>query len=402
MSTHLDTTLSASEAATRIEMTMYAAREVGTQTVMPNLVRRDVNLDTLAPNTDQITVSISEQLYDRALTQGDNIGNVQEKTRTNRTLSLFRREAPFSVTTTDMQQLDQTKIMPDAVQEAVRAHIRTHNSRIENLYRDVYNVVGTATTSPFSSDAQALRSCRTMLKGVPKENRFALLNVYDDDRALGLDKFTSGSGGANYPTLETGEIGRKYGFSVRTSDTLEAHVSGTAAGVLANGAISVGATQAAIDTGTGTLNYGDIITWAGHTQTYVVGKGAFASVQNADDKAQGTDLDYTSVADVSSAIVTFQPPLVAAVADNAAMTVIASHNVSLAFQQNAFVFAPRKMSVIGDYKFVETLTDPVSQASATLQVKGGHNQEIHVLSTYFGIGTLYPHFATRIIGTPNV
>ncbi len=77
------------------------------------------------------------------------------------------------------------------------------------------------------------------------------------------------------------------------------HVNGTASGYLVNNAsASVGDTTMPVDTGTGTLTVGDVITFAGDTQQYIITK--------AHSSGAGT--------------INFFPPLVAAPADNAAIT----------------------------------------------------------------------------------
>lgn len=85
------------------------------------------------------------------------------------------------------------------------------------------------------------------------------------------------------------------------------HVNGTASGYLVNdGATAINDTTLTIDTGSGTFTRGDVITIAGDTQEYIV----------TNDYAGG------------NGTIDIFPPLVAAPADNAAITLGTAREVS--------------------------------------------------------------------------
>ena len=85
------------------------------------------------------------------------------------------------------------------------------------------------------------------------------------------------------------------------------HINGTASGYLVNNAsAAIGDSTMPVDTGTGTFTVGDVITFASDTQEYIITK--------AHSSGAGT--------------IEFFPPLVAAPADNAAITLGTAREVT--------------------------------------------------------------------------
>lgn len=85
------------------------------------------------------------------------------------------------------------------------------------------------------------------------------------------------------------------------------HINGTASGYLVNtGSAAIGDSTLVVDTGTGTFTVGDVFTVAGDTQQYIITK--------AHSSGAGT--------------LEFFPPLVAAPADNAAITLGTAREVT--------------------------------------------------------------------------
>lgn len=110
------------------------------------------------------------------------------------------------------------------------------------------------------------------------------------------------------------------GFGLGYSAGVSAVTPGTGTGYLVNngGGHAVGATAITVDTGTGTIVAGDVITFAGDSNKYLVASA------------------------LASNVVTIQQPgLRAAVADNAAITVGGAFTANIAFTPNALVLAAR-------------------------------------------------------------
>ena len=141
-----------------------------------------------------------------------------------------------------------------------------------------------------------------------------------------------------------GYVGRTGGFDFMENTLMPRHISGTNAGTgyLVNGASQTGATLT-VDTGSGTLTEGDVLTIAGvfrvHPETKV-NTGILQQFVVTADYAGGAG----SVA-ISPSIVTSgaRQNVSGSPADNAAITKVggngATYNISLAYHRDAFAFA---------------------------------------------------------------
>ena len=211
-----------------------------------------------------------------------------------------------------------------------------------------------------------------------------VLNFDAEANALALADFQRvNEAGDSGPKLE-GQLGRKFGFDTYTDDGVVTHTAGGSGTPLVNGALAVGDTSVAIDgmSGSSGLVVGDIITFAGHTQTYAV-------------TVAGTTSSGAQT-------VTVAPALKAIVADNAAVTVKGDHVVNLAFHRDAFALAMRPLAAgtIADAygNNIVSMTDPVSGLSMRLEVSRQYKQVVYELDALWGVKLIRPELATRIAG----
>ena len=117
--------------------------------------------------------------------------------------------------------------------------------------------------------------------------------------------------------IKDGVIGYAVGADWHLDQNIptQTNSNGTPTGWLVNQADSaIGDTTVTIDTGSNAPVAGDIFTVAASTQQFVV-------------------------ASYAANVITFQPALTVALANNSAITFAASHVVNVAFQRNAFAFA---------------------------------------------------------------
>lgn len=137
-------------------------------------------------------------------------------------------------------------------------------------------------------------------------------------------------------------IQRVMGFDMGFSSGMSLFDTGTGASYLVNavGGYAVGATAITVDTGTGTIPKGSVITFAGDTNKYVVATALAANV-----------------------VTLAAPGLRAALADNTAITVLADYTASVAFSPNSLLLAARAPALpaggdsADDRMFVQ---DPIS------------------------------------------
>jgi hypothetical protein len=298
------------------------------------------------------------------------------------------KKAGFHLTDKEMLEVEKNRhFLPLQVGEAVRALANAVNSDIHAEYAGVYGWVGTAATTPFASDASAAVDARKVLHSqlAPRANRRGVLDFNAEANALALATFSDAEKVGSADVKIEGEIGRKYGFDWYADDAVSSHTAGTASGATTdNTGYAIGVKTVTLDSaGTGTILVGDIITFAGDSQTYVVTSG------DADVSGGGT--------------ISFEPGLKVAIATSTtAITLKASHVVNLAFHRDAFAFANRPLMdstrglELGNK--ILSLQDPQTGISLRLEVSRQNKQIVWEYDILWGAKLVRAALATRIAG----
>ena len=291
------------------------------------------------------------------------------------------KKTNFKLTDKDMAEIDKSKdFLPGQTQEAVKALANAINIDIMDEYKIFYGFTGTAGTTPFASTAADAINARKKLHQqlCPREGRSGVLDYDAEANALALAAFADASQTGENGVKIKGQIGEKYGINWLTDDHVPTHTAGTGSGYLVNksGGHAVGDTLITVDTGSGTMIVGDILTFAGHSQTYVVKTALAANV------------------------VEIYPPLKAAVADNAAITLKATHVSNLVFHRNAIAFATRVLNSDGLNLGTQQLVmqDPVSKLVMRLEVSRQYKQTMWEFDILWGARGVRPEFGCRIAG----
>lgn len=290
---------------------------------MPRLVNSDYSVEA-ARKGSTIDIQIPSALAATDVTPSPTL-TPSDSTPTTVQIPLNNwKHVSFHLTDKELKEIDaQDGFIPMQMSEGMKALGNAINISIFNAYKKVYGFTGTAATTPFASDYNAALDVRKILADqlCPKgERRFVVDNTAEVN-LLKLAPFRDASQSADARVIAEGEIGRKLGFDWFADDHVPLHTAGTGSGYLVNGTLSLGLKTIPVDTGTGTLVEGDIITFAGHTQTYVITANYAGGAGN----------------------ISIEPGLVAVPADNAAITKVATHRVNLAFHRDAIAFANRSM-----------------------------------------------------------
>lgn len=233
------------------------------------------------------------------------------------------RKVDWHLTGEQQRSLENGGINQDWVRQLVLQGMRTLRNEAEVDAAVAVKVAasrayGTAGTTPFASDLSALTNARKILvdNGAPKAD---LQMVFDTNAGLNLrnlgvlqNAYQAGSD----QERRTGEFLPQMGFRLSESSGIGIHTKGTGSGYLVNNAsgYAVGSTAITVDTGTGTILAGDVITFAGDSNKYVV--------------AQALANNVVTIA---------APGLRAAAADNAAITVGNNYTANLAFERSSVV-----------------------------------------------------------------
>jgi len=221
--------------------------------------------------------------------------------------------------------------------------------------------------------------------GAPSTDR---TSVFDTTAGVALRSTSNlykvneaGDGGS---LLRQGLLGNLFGFNLRESAQIQSTTKGTAASATTdNAGYAVGATVLTLaSAGTGTILAGDIITFAGDSNKYVVASG------DADVSTGGT-------------ITLAEPGLrVAMSAATKAITVFGTSARNTAFSRNAILLSTRlPASVQGDLATDrQVITDPVSGISFELSMYPGDRMVHYEVAACWGVTVIKPEHLAIIVG----
>ena len=242
----------------------------------------------------------------------------------------------------------------------------------------------TAGTAPVLADwAQAKKILDD--NGAPSTDR---TSVFDTTAGVALRSTSNlykvneaGDGGS---LLRQGLLGNLFGFNLRESAQIQTTTKGTAASATVNAdGYAVGATVLTLSSaGTGTILAGDIITFAGDTNKYVVASG------DADVSNGGT-------------ITLAEPGLrVAMSAATKAITVFGTSARNTAFSRNSILLSTRlPASVQGDLATDrQVITDPLSGISFELSMYPGDRMVHYEVGVCWGVTVIKPEHLAIIVG----
>lgn len=243
---------------------------------------------------------------------------------------------------------------------------------------------GTAGTTPFASDLTALTNARKILQdnGAPLAD---LHFVGDTNAGLNLRNlgvFQNAYQAGSDSERRTGRFLPQVGFNIAESAQVSTKTAGTAASATTNNAgYAVGdtvITLAAI--GTGTILAGDVITFAGDTNKYVVVSG------DADVSNGGT-------------ITIAAPGLrVAMSAATKAITVVSTWTGNVALERSAVVGIMRPPLMPANPTISQMMvSDPQGMSYLLLDIAqyGMRSLELHLA---YGFKTVNPEFSALVLG----
>jgi hypothetical protein len=201
---------------------------------------------------------------------------------------------------------------------------------------------GTAGTTPFGSNFNEISALRKILddNGTAASDRSLIIDTGAGMNLRNLSTLTKVNESGSSMGLRDGQLLDIHGFSIKESAGVRSHTKGTGTSYQLSAAAAVGATALSVDTGSGTILAGDVITLAGDTNKYI------------------------AAADLAGGVVTIaKPGLRVAAADNTVVTVGNNFTGNIAFQRNAIQLVTRAPAIPagGDARVDEyILTDPRS------------------------------------------
>lgn len=275
----------------------------------------------------------------------------------------------------------------DRFAQAMRTLVNEAEGDIGSLYAKASRGYGTATVAPFgtANDLSDGAQVRKILddNGAPQTDLHlvlgsaAIANIRGKQSVL----FKVNESGTS-DLLRRGIIGELQGFMLHNSAQVKAHTKGTGTGYLVNNVAgyATGDTAITVDTGTGTIVAGDILTAATDATSgkYVVGTA------------------------LGSNVVTINKPGLRDGIDNdAALTVGAAYTANMAFHRGAIVLATRLPALPEGGDSADdrtTIVDPISGLAFEISVYREYRQVHYEVGLAWGYQLIKPEHAVILIG----
>lgn len=183
---------------------------------------------------------------------------------------------------------------------------------------------GTAGTTPFASDLTALTGARKLLvdNGAPLADPQLVVDTAAGLNIRNLGVYQNAYQAGSDAERRTGNFLPQFGINIRESAGVGLHTAGTGASYLVNGALAARDRTVSLDTGSGTILSGDVLTFGGNTRKHVV-----------------------NTALAAGSLTLGRPGVLAAVADNTAATVGGSYTGNLLFERAAIVGVMRPPAI---------------------------------------------------------
>lgn len=271
-------------------------------------------------------------------------------------------------------------LVRDQIAQCLRVHVNAIELALATAgYQGGSRAYGTSATTPFASDLTAAAQIKKILddNGAPMNDRSLVLDTTAGANIRALTQLTNVNQAGSDRTLRNGVLLPLVGFDVRESAQIVTATAGSGASYLINngGGYAIGATSLTLDTGSGTILAGDVITIGSYK--YVVATALAANV-----------------------VVIAQPGLRAAVADNATVTVSATGARNLGFSRNAIRLATRLPKVVGGDMASDrqTITDPVSGISFELAMYPGYRMVKYEVAIAYGSLVVKPEHIAVLLG----
>jgi len=314
-----------------------------------------------------------------------------DQTITNKDVTISKsRYFPFSWSGEEQKAMDYgpgfLTIQQDQIAQAIRAAVNEIEADLADAsHKGASRAYGAAATTPFASSLIDPANVKKILddNGTPASDRHLVINTTAGAALRTLAQLTKANEAGDTSLLRRGTLLDLHGFAIRESAQVKTFTKGTGAtyNVDLIGGYAIGDTTIHVEVGTGTFLAGDVITFAGDTNKYVVATG-FAGDGDGD-------------------IVLAQPGLRQTLANDVAITFIATHAANVGFCRNAILLAtrlpavPKEGDLAIDHMVVE---DPVSGLVFDFAAYPGFRMIVYHVSIAWGVKVFKPEHVAILLG----
>lgn len=278
-------------------------------------------------------------------------------------------------------------ILRDQFAQAMRTLSNEAEADLAALHVNASRAWGTAGTTPFATNLSDPAQLRKILadNGAPMSDLQMVIDTSAGANMRTLAQLTKANEAADTSLLRRGVLLDIHGFAIRESAQVKTSVAGTGAAATTTAAgFAVGTTSIPLaSAGTGTILAGDVISFAGDTNKYVVVTG---------------DTDVSN-----GGTITLQAPGLrkAIPAAATAITVVAAATRNMAFARSAIALATRVPALPpgGDMALDrQIVTDPVSGLSFEIAVYPQYRQVQYEVSLAWGVAAVKKEHIGLLLG----
>tara|TARA_R110000744_G_scaffold58599_2_gene122271 strand:+ start:2494 stop:3642 length:1149 start_codon:yes stop_codon:yes gene_type:complete len=271
------------------------------------------------------------------------------------------------------------------IAQAIRAVVNEVETDLGGLQSTFSRAYGTAATTPFgtANDYTDASNVLKILKdnGSPQSDNQLVINTAAGANFIGKQSAVNSAGTDSM--LRQGVLLDLAGMPLRESAQIQNSVSGTSANAVVNAALTVGQTSIVLKaTGTGTIVTGDVISFAGDTEKYVVQTGAGA---------------------VSGATIVISAPGIqkAQGTGDKAIAITAASARNMAFNRSALVLAARAPARPEEGDMAEDvilITDPRSGLTMEFAMYKGYRKVRYEVGLAWGVKNIKPEHTALLLG----
>lgn len=270
-------------------------------------------------------------------------------------------------------------IRRDQISQAIRTLVNLVDADLASTFTRASRAWGTAGTAPFASDLSDPANVRKILmdNGAPMSDLQLVIDTTAGAKVRSLAQLTKANEAGTNALREQGVLLDIHGFKLRESAGVMARSAvGTGTGYKLNGAHAKGATTINVQTGTGTILAGDVVTIGNNK--YVV-----ATALSAGSLTIGL------------------PGLVDAQATGGNVTVSAIFTPNYAFDRSALVLAARQRAIPEEGDSADDrayITDPVSGLTFEFAMYTQYMQVRYEVALAWGVANIKPNHSALLLG----
>lgn len=276
-------------------------------------------------------------------------------------------------------------IYGDQIQQAMNSMAEQVEADLwSELYKNASRAHGEAGTTPFASNFDAIAEIRRILvdNKMPNDGRASLvMNTAAGVNLRNLAQLQRVNESGSDRLLRNGELLNLQGMMLKESSQIGEHTKGTGTSYLVNSGsgLAVGTTTIPVDTGSGAIIAGDIVTFAADSDNHYVVVSAL----------DGGSFEIAA------------PGLRVAIPDNNAVTVGNDYTGNVAVHQAAAELAirPPAQPYGGDAAIDRmTVQDPFSGLVFEIAAYKGYGKAMFDITALYGVKAWKPEFIATLLG----